>query len=111
MKKILSFLGVNKPEQLMGKSIKISFFHSGDDVFYNFLFTVASYSLDKNELAFPPILFAQGLRKIQLSIFSDNNFHITITNNNAKQSQEAYFYSGIKIKSDGISKGKVQLIK
>jgi hypothetical protein len=111
MKKILSFLGVNKPEKLMGKSIKISFFHSGDNVFYNFFFTVVSFSLDKKELAFPPILFTQGLREIQVSIFSDNDFHITITKNNAQQSQEAYFYSGTKIKSDGISKGKVQLIK
>lgn len=115
MKKILSFFpGVKKPEELIGKTICINFYHDGDDVYYTCVFQVIVFTFFNSELSFASIEFGQAPgRIIQLSVFPDG-FHVVIVNNRKPDSTqpEAYFYKGLnkQIKNNGLSRGSFKVL-
>lgn len=108
MKKLLGFFGIKTEKELMGKTIKVSFYHSLDEVNYNFFFTVFSFTLDKNQLSFPPIPFGQGGYNLQISILW-NGYHISL-NHMENNEQEGYYTNCPDSKSTVLRRGKVELL-
>lgn len=114
-KKILEFLNVKNLEDLIGKTLKVSFtFNDTQDDKKNgnltpqvLLSKITSLTLDDGELSFPPITLGQGSETLQLSIFSGKltgvEFHISIIDRERKQT--SYYYSTKTNETTGFVKG------
>lgn len=117
-----SFFGVAKPEDLIGRILKVSFRSTGDEVSYVLYSKINSFSIDNSELSFPPILYGQGNNTVQISIFEGNEFHISSYRSDwvavskdlgryAQISESGYYYSNPKEKmTRGLTRGKIELI-
>ena len=84
-----------------------------DEIPYSLFFVITSFTSDKGQLSFPPVTFGQGGRQVQVSVFSDGGYHISITRTgDTKLKQESYFYKGDnkEIKSIMLYRGTIQLI-
>ncbi len=115
-KSILAFFNLKKPEDLLGKRLKISFTQNdtnddkanGNLIPQNLFLLINSFTFENSQLAFSPIPLGQGNEFVQVSIFSKNEYHIVISDN--KERQLGYFFSTKEHKSTGIIRGKISIV-
>ena len=125
MKKILSLLSIQQPEDLLGKKIKVEFFDENVGYCRFIFFAVTSFELTESELAFPPIITHQGGgEQIQISFFKPENenssieFHILMFDiNDPERNELGYFYHPINEEDEEkqswnhiLSQGKVTIL-
>ncbi len=53
MKKILSLLAIQQPEDVIGKKLKVEFFDEANDVYRTICFSITSFEITETELCFP----------------------------------------------------------
>lgn len=117
-KKIFSFLGIASEDDLMDKTLKVSFIESdesddhdlqGSLVPTSIFFKITSFTLTDSELFFPPLPYHQGGQNVQVTVSSRDSYQIYTSLRDG--SPHGCYEHKIKHTRAFLFKGKIQLIK
>jgi hypothetical protein len=115
LQRILGFLGVKEAKDLIGKTMKVSFYSSMEDCIFEQYFLINTFNIQKKHTYIEfPYINTDNNNYTQVSVFDNKEFHIVhrtyVKNGETSKGNIGYYYSTKKYKNEKLERGSIVVV-